>query len=643
MFPLAPDDTPYRLVTTDGVSTFDTPAGRFLKVEPEAITALTAAAMRDIAHFLRPDHLAQLRKVLDDPEASDNDRFVALDLLKNAAISAGGVLPMCQDTGTAIVKAQEGPVRVHRRRRRGGDRRGCAAHLRDEQPALQPDGAADDVRGAQHRHQPAGRDQDLRRRRRHVLVPLHRQGRRQRQQVVPLPGDQGAAQRGDAAAVDLREDADAGHRRLPAVPPRRRDRRHVGGVRRGDRQAGVDALPRHAADRGLDGGSRLPRRRAGGQGAAARPADRHRRAVRRQVLLPRRAHRPPAPPRRQLPGGDGRVVLGRPSGEGQDHPRRRVPRAAGDRSGALPAPRSPISSTPRRPCTSTSTRPMAEILAELSRYPGEDAGDAHRADGRRPRHRPRQDQGAPRRRRADARLPPRPLRVLRRPGQDAGGLRVGVVRPDDRRADGQLRRAVPGRRRVDGHARQGQPLAAGHRRLRRPRRLLPRLDRRPGGPPGPRQHQEGRGARVPGAGDGSGVAASRSSTSRRSSSSTTRATTSSSRSAATPHPWHSAAEPKRPSTGGVAACARARVAASDSTPRRMCVTTRCSLAGQLAGAASGDGRAGALGHEHVLDQPCRSTTAGNANRWSPELGIRRQSRRRTGRSSRPRARLPSTR
>ena len=108
MFPLAPDDTPYRLVTTEGVSTFDTPAGTFLKVDPAAITALTAEAMHDIAHFLRPAHLAQLRKVLDDPEASDNDRFVALDLLKNATVSAGGVLPMCQDTGTAIVKAKKG-------------------------------------------------------------------------------------------------------------------------------------------------------------------------------------------------------------------------------------------------------------------------------------------------------------------------------------------------------------------------------------------------------------------------------------------------------------------------------------------------------------------------------------------------------
>ena len=108
LLPLGPDDTAYRLVTSDGVSTFDTPAGTFLKVEPAAITALTAAAMHDIAHFLRTDHLAQLRKVLDDPEASANDRFVALDLLKNASIAAGGVLPMCQDTGTAIVKGKKG-------------------------------------------------------------------------------------------------------------------------------------------------------------------------------------------------------------------------------------------------------------------------------------------------------------------------------------------------------------------------------------------------------------------------------------------------------------------------------------------------------------------------------------------------------
>jgi fumarate hydratase class I len=108
LLPLGGDDTEYRLVTTEGVSTFETPEGTFLKVEPEAIRRLTAEAMHDIAHFLRSGHLQQLRNILDDPEASDNDRFVALDLLKNAAIAAGGVLPMCQDTGTAIIKGKKG-------------------------------------------------------------------------------------------------------------------------------------------------------------------------------------------------------------------------------------------------------------------------------------------------------------------------------------------------------------------------------------------------------------------------------------------------------------------------------------------------------------------------------------------------------
>jgi fumarate hydratase class I len=108
LLPLGPDTTEYRLISTEGVSTFETPEGTFLKVDPAAIVTLTEHAMRDIAHLLRPGHLQQLADILTDPEASDNDRFVALDLLKNASISAGGVLPMCQDTGTAIVKGKKG-------------------------------------------------------------------------------------------------------------------------------------------------------------------------------------------------------------------------------------------------------------------------------------------------------------------------------------------------------------------------------------------------------------------------------------------------------------------------------------------------------------------------------------------------------
>jgi fumarate hydratase, class I len=102
------ESTPYRKLTADGVGTFEARGKRFLEVAPEALTLLTKTAMRDIAHLLRPGHLQQLRAILDDPEASANDRFVALELLKNANIAAGGVLPGCQDTGTAIVMGKKG-------------------------------------------------------------------------------------------------------------------------------------------------------------------------------------------------------------------------------------------------------------------------------------------------------------------------------------------------------------------------------------------------------------------------------------------------------------------------------------------------------------------------------------------------------
>ena len=108
MFPLAAEDTPWRKLTGDHVSTATFEGETVLKVDPQALTLLTAEAFKDISHLLRPRHLDQLAKILDDPEASDNDRFVALDLLKNANIAAGGVLPMCQDTGTAIIMGKKG-------------------------------------------------------------------------------------------------------------------------------------------------------------------------------------------------------------------------------------------------------------------------------------------------------------------------------------------------------------------------------------------------------------------------------------------------------------------------------------------------------------------------------------------------------
>ncbi len=108
LLPLGPDETPYRRLSPEGVSTASALGRQFLQVEPEALRLLAATAVRDVSHLLRTSHLASLRRIYDDPESSPNDRFVALDLLKNAAIASGGVLPMCLDTGTAIVVATRG-------------------------------------------------------------------------------------------------------------------------------------------------------------------------------------------------------------------------------------------------------------------------------------------------------------------------------------------------------------------------------------------------------------------------------------------------------------------------------------------------------------------------------------------------------
>jgi fumarate hydratase class I len=108
LFPLGADDTPYRKLTGDHVSEVAFAGDSVLKIELPALTLLAQQAMVDCQHLLRPGHLAQLRAILDDPEASDNDRFVAFDMLKNANIAAGKILPMCQDTGTAIVMGKKG-------------------------------------------------------------------------------------------------------------------------------------------------------------------------------------------------------------------------------------------------------------------------------------------------------------------------------------------------------------------------------------------------------------------------------------------------------------------------------------------------------------------------------------------------------
>ncbi|MDD2388508.1 MAG: fumarate hydratase [Desulfobacterales bacterium] len=108
MFPLSEDTTEYRLLTKDYISVSTFEGKEILKIEPEGLTMLAEEAFRDVSHLLRPAHMVQLKKILDDPEASDNDKFVALDMVKNAVISAEFEFPMCQDTGTAIIAGKKG-------------------------------------------------------------------------------------------------------------------------------------------------------------------------------------------------------------------------------------------------------------------------------------------------------------------------------------------------------------------------------------------------------------------------------------------------------------------------------------------------------------------------------------------------------
>ena len=108
LLPIGPDTTRYRLIGRDGVTVTKHGDREFLEVAPRALTHLTEVAMHDISHYLRTEHLQQLAKIVKDPESSANDRFVALDLLKNANIAAGGILPMCQDTGTALIMGKKG-------------------------------------------------------------------------------------------------------------------------------------------------------------------------------------------------------------------------------------------------------------------------------------------------------------------------------------------------------------------------------------------------------------------------------------------------------------------------------------------------------------------------------------------------------
>ena len=404
LFELGEDTTPYRKLAGDFVSRVRADGREILRVEPEALAQLATAAFDDIAHLLRPGHLAQLRKILDDPEASANDRFVALELLTNANIAAGRVLPGCQDTGTAIVIGHKGENVWTG----GGDAEALSQGIFDglsaAQPALLAARAARHVPREEHRHEPSGADRDLRRARRRVPPAVPRQGRRLGEQDLPLPGDEGAAQPGVAAALRGREDPHARHLGLSALSPGAGGRRALGGAHAQDREARERALSRRPAHaRATMAGRAFRDPGARGAGLAPVQRDRDRRPVRRQVFRARRA-RDPAARGTALPARWGSASRARRTARSSRRSRATAifleqleenPGALSARRGCERARRRRGA---RRPAPADARDPGAALA-----LPGGDAALALRPPDRGPRHRAREAEGTPRCRRGSAR------------------------------------------------------------------------------------------------------------------------------------------------------------------------------------------------------------------------------------------------
>ena len=249
LLPLGQDGTRYRRLTSDGVRNHSSFGRNFLEIEPRLLTDLTAAAMHDIAHLLRPAHLSQLRSILDDPQASPNDRYVARDLLKNACIAAGGVLPMCQDTGTAIVMGKRGQHVLTDGRDEEHISRGVydaytTLNLRYSQLApltmWEEKNTGSNLPAQMEIYATGGEE--------YKFLFMAKGGGSanksflyQETKAVLNPAPDARVPRG--------EDPLAGHRRVPAVPPGHRGRRDQRRVRAEDRQVRVGQVPGHAARR----------------------------------------------------------------------------------------------------------------------------------------------------------------------------------------------------------------------------------------------------------------------------------------------------------------------------------------------------------------------------------------------------------
>ena len=500
LFPLGPDKTPYRKITTEGVRVEKVMGKDMLVVSREALRALSEAAFGDINHYLRPGHLAQLRKILDDTEASDNDKFVAFDFLKNANIAAGGVLPMCQDTGTAIIMGKKG-FRV----------------ITDgEDEAALSEGA---------------RDAYLRRNLRYSQVaPLSMFEEKNTANNMPAQCEIYAE--GDDAYKFMFMAKGGGSANkaflFQGTPSLLTKERLHAFLKEKVLTLGTAACPPYHLAIAIGGTSaelcmktvklasaryldELPTH-GSADGNAFRDLEMEQEILKmtqslgvgaqfggkyfchdvRVIRLPRHGA--------SLPIGLGvscaadRQVLGKITRDGvyleelEHHPAQYLPAVEEKLGGEV--------------VKIDLNKPMKDILSTLTKY----APFAHRHHDRGARLRTREAARASGEGRTASGLFQEPSGVLRRPRENPGRVCVGRVRSHHGGPHGFLRRSVSGCRRLDGDAGEGQPRAGGPRCVQEIRRILFRLSRRLGGKSRGALHQEGRGRRISRTGNGSDLA-----------------------------------------------------------------------------------------------------------------------------------------
>ncbi len=498
MFQLGEDKTEYYLLTKDYVSVGEFEGHPMLKVAPEALTLLAQHAFRDVSFMLRRSHNEQVAKILSDPEASENDKYVALTFLRNAEVSVKGKLPLCQDTGTAIIHGEKGQqvwtgFCDEEALARGVFNTYTQENLRYSQNA--PLTMFDEVNT--RCNLPAQIDLEATEGMEYRFLCVTKGGGSANKTYLYQETKARIQNPGTLIPFLVEKMKSLG---TAACPPY-----HIaiviGGTSAEKNLLTVklasthyyDSLPTTGDETGrafrdielekqlLDEAHKI--------GLGAQFGGKYLAHDVRVVRLPR--HGASCPIGLGVSCSADRNIKAKINRDGiwieklDDKPYELIPeelRQAGEGEAVK--------------------IDLNQPMSEVCKVPGEHTPEPERHHHRGPRHRTRQDQGPPRCRRGHASVSQRPSHLLCRPGQDSRGHGLRLDGSDHGRPHGPLRRRVPGPWRQPDHAGQGQPQPGRDRRLPQAWRLLPRLHRRPGCHLGPEQHQEHRVRRVSRAGHG---------------------------------------------------------------------------------------------------------------------------------------------